>query len=760
MIMEKRRASFTDPKSSRRPIYYFTLPSLAAPDWESTLSREAEKCRSCGCSTIIPRLEPATVLDRTSLEQLRQMYVCLLEKARELGLTVGFFLDPALEQLVVREDPLLRSMTLERKEYICSSGERLERKLQKGERLALIAFSEEYNEILDLRPFCDGEKLCWQVPKGNYVVHDYLLLPEKTRDAANRLSYDTSLAFVKAVLALFDDIFAPYWGSTLTALSYSEISFDAPNRRNWDPSFNAVFEARFGFDPSLYYPALFGYVGAKTEHMKALFMSVRASLLQNGILRALSDVAEKRGLLLFGTLSEPKLSACSLPLGDAMLGNAFSPCALFDKAYMYGTNSIKIAAGAAYNFDVEQVGAELFLNYTRHDSDLLYKDAMNAFARGVNSTALHLTGDVTENSDFCDFAARAQSLLRGGRHVADIAMLYPIYHLHANANLYFSPVEGYEYPATPPDADYMTLINSISIYSGHDLTLLHPETLSGKCHTEGGVLYLNNERNKEAFRIVVLPSTHMISLDNLRLLKRFYDEGGKILSIGVLPTVAFEYDERGENDREVCRLTEEIFGHEACNPLIMRDFCHNQNDAGGESFFLYFNASSMDGTRMTRSSTVNEALNSFGIPFDVYLPGMPRMESTGGLNTIYPEFRAIGLHRVIPGGGMLNHIHKHHEDCEVYYFSNTTNEEYNHHVLLRGAFDVEEWDPHSGKTCERKSKLLSYRGHTYTNLRLTLPSRTSTFFIASPREVGDATVEVIDSIHNLQSEHAALMSEF
>ena len=303
----------------------------------------------------------------------------------------------------------------------------------------------------------------------------------------------------------------------------------------------------------------------------------------------------------------------------------------------------------------------------------------------------------------------------------------------------------------------MTLINSISIYAGHDLTLLHPEILNRRCHTEGGVLYLDNERNKEAFRVVVLPCTSIISLENLRTLKKFYDEGGKLLATGALPTTALEYDEKGENDREVRRLAEEIFGHDACDPTVMRHHCTNSNERGGEAIFLYFNASAVDGTRMTRSSTVNRALNSFELPFDIYLPAMPRLECTGGLNSNFPEFRTIGLERAIPGGGMINHIHKH----EVYYFTNTSAKAYDHYVLLRGAFAVEEWNPHTGETvADKKSRLLSYKGVTYTTLRLTLESCTSTFFYARPIDVTDAEIEAIESIAHLQTEQAELMTEF
>jgi hypothetical protein len=109
---------------------------------------------------------------------------------------------------------------------------------------------------------------------------------------------------------------------------------------------------------------------------------------------------------------------------------------------------------------------------------------------------------------------------------------------------------------------------------------------------------------------------------------------------------------------------------------------------------------------------------------------------------------------------MLNHIHKHHDDVDIYYFSNTSDKVYNHHVLLRGAFEVEEWDPHTAGMRPRTCGLLSYKGEIYTTLRLTLESCHSTFFLATPVEVAGKEISEIASIDHLRSEHAALMSEF
>lgn len=768
MADENLKEAFLHPADNRRPMYYFELPAIDDETLSEQLMNAVQTCRRSGCSTIIPQLPLGTELDAAGIARVCDIFAELLSFAKKEGLKVGFYLDPAFEHAVIREmssigNNDMRAKILECKEYICSRNEKVSRPLHHEMPLSVVAYAEETCEIIDLRPFVRDGKIQWNAPDGNWVVREYFAAEDTEREGANYLSYDASYRYLSAVFTLFQPVFVPYLGTTLTVLAYSGIGFNGKNRRSWDPSFNELFEKRFGFDPAPVYPALFGYIGKKTDHIKTLLMTVRASMIQHGIMHALRDFAVEHGLKPFGNLSEPKLTACSWLVGDAMLNNIYSPCALLDKAYMYGVNSVKIAAGAAYNFDEERVNAELFRNYGGCSSGSLWNDAMNAFARGVNCAAFHLTDALTGDATFGDFAARVQTLLRGGRHVSDIAMLYPIYHLHSKVNLYFSPTHGYEYPVTPPTADYMTLINSISIYSGHDLTVLHPEVLNARCYAEDGVLYLKNAHNYERFRVVVLPSTDMISLENLKILKTFFDGGGKILATGALPTKAFEYDETGENDRMVQRLTEEIFGRDACDRHVMKDYCHHKNEAGGESFFLYFNFSATDGTQMTKSSTVNEALNSFDIPFDVYLPGMLRLECTGGLNSAYPEFSTIGLHLSFPGGGMMGHIHKHRGDADIYYFANTTKMEYNHHVLLRGAFDVEERNPYTGDCHERHRKFFRYKGEIYTNLRLTLHPSESVFFYATKAPLSDeeiAATEEITSIDHLRGEHAALMSEF
>ncbi len=114
------------------------------------------------------------------------------------------------------------------------------------------------------------------------------------------------------------------------------------------------------------------------------------------------------------------------------------------------------------------------------DGNMLYRVAMEP-GRGVNllitegffyqpATSFHRTDVSHRNSacgqamtEFSRFAARAALLLRGGRHVADIGMLYPIHALQA-AYRFDEPGTQFWYgeALAPRWADFLRLSDSLT----------------------------------------------------------------------------------------------------------------------------------------------------------------------------------------------------------------------------------------------------------------------------------------------------------
>lgn len=721
---------------------------------ESVISRYVES----GAGGLIPYLpagnSSADADGSTAVAARRRFYSALLPLAKRAGLFVAFTLDKYLERTWIdAEDALYENATRARvltaHSYPCSDREEVALTLHDGIHMSVTALHEENGDTVDLRDHVSGDVVTWRAPYGNWTVTEYNCVPDYESRRVNILSYDSSIKYIRAVWSLFADIFEPYIGNVLTMLCYRHLCYGSRNRRDWDDDFNEKFRERYGFDPAPYYPALFDFAGNDTNHYKALFFDCRAHMLREGFLRAASDFAEEIGLSLFGNISEPKLSQCSPITGDAMLDNSASPCGVFERAYLYGMNSVKVAAGAAFGIGHYDVGCELFRDYGGLRRGIYLREAEHAIARGANLTAMHLPLPSEKNEEpmdiLCAFGRRMRRVLRGARQIADIAVIYPIYSLHSTVNLYEAEVdEGeYEYPDTPPNADYMTVINSICLCSGHDVILLHPDAVAGRATVEGGLLRMPGQKEDEAFRAVVLPASEMCSLASMRVLRDYYDAGGKIIATGQLPRRAFEFSPGNTDaDREMCEIVDHIFGEKASDPSYMTEYCHNINENGGEAFFLYFSLTASDGTAMVSSRDIADALHDIGINFDVYLPDFPRYESTGAMNNSYNEFVRLGLKRHLPDGGIYSHRHARREDEDIFFFTNTTDFDARTTVYLRGAHAPRLYNPLTGKYAACEFRHVRVGGEVYTALELELHTAGCAVLLSTDEEARRALIDV------------------
>ena len=79
-------------------------------------------------------------------------------------------------------------------------------------------------------------------------------------------------------------------------------------------------------------------------------------------------------LWLIASGKETKLPACSWLSGDALANEVFSPCAVQEKAYLYGLNSTYLAASAADNYDSKFVACEMFRDYARINAGIVFKE--------------------------------------------------------------------------------------------------------------------------------------------------------------------------------------------------------------------------------------------------------------------------------------------------------------------------------------------------------------------------------------------------
>ncbi len=709
-------------------------------------------------------------------EEYYDSYRALLDKARELDMSIVYYDDLDFPSgraggELARVFPDSTALALRRFEYECMEGQTVKRALyaEEGSKLmSLVAVEVDDRRVIDLRPFIDGDELVWTVPEGNWNVEEYVCVPVKD-GYANFMSYDASMDYISLTYKRFADRYSDYFGDVVKMTFYDDLQYQAPNRRMWDYSLNEVFEERYGFDPAPYYPALWEEIGEDTAHYKALFMDCRAHMFADGFFKAVGDFTRRCGLASTGHVAEPKDASCSWLYGDGFLWRKYSGAVGLDlvHSYMYGFNGLKIASSAAYNYDIGTVVCEIYGNYGVLDERILYCEAMNAFSRGVNYMIPHtlwLSGKARiphevshRNPEFRDivpglndYMTRCQALLRGGRHICDIAMLYPIESVHSQMGLYESEPRGFEFSQTPENTDYMTLINSIMAYAGHDLTVIHPEVMEEKVSADDGMLYLNNTVNFERFSVLVMPGMSMIRLDNLRKIKKFWESGGKIIATVELPTKAFEFTPDKSSDEEVNRLVNEIFGVTGDSHDVLQNIYENTNENGGAAYFIPSDKTGADGVYHVESRAIADLLDRLGVAYDVEIVDMPTLDDVGMLSLNLPAFRNSGAADAMQKGGVFGYIHKRQDNCDVYFFSNSTMADYDGDVLLRGELiNPELWNPHNGKIRRAEYEKVSYRGEIYTKLPLKLASAESVFIVSGGerdifdfiRDKGDQPIE-------------------
>jgi hypothetical protein len=270
-----------------------------------------------------------------------------------------------------------------------------------------------------------------------------------------------------------------------------------------------------------------------------------------------------------------------------------------------------------------------------------------------------------------------------GRHVADIAVLYPIATLQAGHYL-DGELGHYRGGVAIPEADYVDLGELLATQLGRDYTFLHPEVLDEKVRVEGDTLRLNNPVNYETHKVVIIPGHKTIYWSNLKKVKTFYDNGGKVIATGTLPYKSAEFG----HDEDVVETIEALFpgARQAAKDSGSR------NEQGGIAVFL----------KTPTATTLRDALNGMLDVYDV-------------------EFEA---------GKSLRYIHKIHDGRHIYFLANLGKTPIGTRVELRGTLRPELWDPHTGDISDAEYSHETRGLSDVTKMKIELPPIRSVFILA------------------------------
>jgi hypothetical protein len=741
-------ALFKDPPAEYRGICWmgFNLSNLSE-DGIVERVRSSAQSGSWGSFLLGPGGGPTTGLSEAYLRgsgrepstqgvtYLSEEFFRLYRAAIEEGLKNGFPLSTLYDEWnypsgivggqFYSRYPELAAKSIELAEKNVTGPAKAELAIPAGAYVGAVMMNRDTRERIDVSDRkTDKNVLKCRVPKGEWKIMAFYL-NDAFRPASQKggfVDYLDRGAVAKYIELNFDPYDAhlkEFFGTVIKRTMYDEPAMHLMDGRMWTFGFNREFTKKRGYSPMTLYPALWYDIGPETAAARNALFGFNAELFAENYIGQLAEWCGARGIKLGGHLDQEEARNPVAISGDLMKAFEHQHVPGHDDIYFPGRSlvSYKIVASAAYNYDRPECFAETYAAYRLMTPVIWMRAALDQFAMGINvqlGTRPRETGPEMDR-----LVGRMGYLLRGGRHVADVAVLYPIAALQA-AYAFASPPTssrrgsspGFYYALEggilPPEIDYMDLGEMLYRALRVDYTYLHPEVLVGRCSVEKQALVLNNKENREEFRVLILPGGETLSADAAKKVLEFYRGGGTIIATRKLPSRSAEFG----RDKEVREMSAEVFGISNDNPMTaeisivvddFKSYFMNRNHSGGRGYFL----------PQPDIQILNSVLKEADPVRDVDIQETPMGPLKTGTNY----------------EGALTYIHKVKENRDIYFFSNSTNNPIDAKVVLRGDKNLAIWNPHTGERQNAEVSKSETAGQPVTTVRLVLPPVRSTFFV-------------------------------
>ncbi|MDB6079918.1 MAG: hypothetical protein JWO82_3665, partial [Akkermansiaceae bacterium] len=430
-----------------------------------------------------------------------------------------------------------------------------------GVLMACVAMNTATQERIDLTPAVPGTSITWAAPAGTWKIMFFMCVKDGDPNV-DYLSPDSCDKYTGFVHQKYYDHLNTYFGpdNTIDGLFFDEITIYRAQGRMWTPTFNQRFQEKYGASPNLLYPALWYDIGVDTASARNRLFGMRAELYATGYPKRVQDWGHAHGnLFLTGHQDQEEvIDPCNVS-GDLMKCFKYQDIPGIDKIGGGRPTGkfYKVVSSSAFNWDKPRVMSETYGDMGNISWDTIYQVAMDQYTKGISMLIPHAVwynaGNVTFLPElsyrnplyatglpgFTRFMSRLNIMLQGGRHVADVGVLYPINGLQGS-NFLDGPLGFYEGGVTIPEADYADVGALLSDTLGRDFTFLHPEVIDEKCSVDGTFFNLANEVNYEQYRTIVLTGAGTISWSNLQKIQQFYQNGGKVIATRLLPSKSAE----------------------------------------------------------------------------------------------------------------------------------------------------------------------------------------------------------------------------
>ena len=433
--------------------------------------------------------------------------------------------------------------------------------LPAGTLMSVVAMNTATLERVDLTAKVSGGAIAWNVPAGFWKIMTFVCVLDGDPNV-DYLEPEQIAKYISLVYQPYYDMFGKDFGATIGGAFYDEPTLYRAQGRTWTDRFNEKFQAAHGFSPTAYYPALWYDIGPETQAARNYLFGFRSELYAAGYAKTIQEwCARHGGVPLLGHQDQENVKNPVGLSGDLMKSYRYQDVPGIDKIGWENDPEgyYKIVSSVAHNWDKAQAMTETYGAMGNLSWDRLYAVVMEQYAKGINNIVPHGVwydpGKVNylpelshRNPLYADglpayntYVGRLNVLLQApGRHVADIAVLYPISTLQAGHH-FDGPLIPYAGGVAIPEADYIYLGELLSTKVCRDFTFLHPDALDDRCAVTADTLKLDNKINHEDYKVVILPGHKTIRWSNLKKVKEFYDHGGKVIATGQLPGKSAEF---------------------------------------------------------------------------------------------------------------------------------------------------------------------------------------------------------------------------
>lgn len=467
---------------------------------------------------------------------------------------------------------------LDKYEYAATAGSTFTRRFtQAGTVMAVVAMDKDTKEVLPLgQNLSEDKTLTWDVPaEGKWTVMLFLCVEDGDPNV-DYLSSESVRLFVEDTHEQYYRHFPEAFGTTITSTFFDEPTLYRAGGRVWTETFNERFEQLHGCSPETFYPALWYDLGERTPAIRNMLFGTRATMYAEGFMKTIADWAEAHGIASTGHQDQEEVVNPVSVAGDLMLDGKYMTMPGIDKigGNRPAEHFYKVVSSSANNWDKTLVMSETFGDMGNIPMETMYRIAIEQYTKGVNHLIPHAawynTGSVAflpelswRNPLYRDylpafnrFLSRLNYILaRPARHVADIAVIYPIQTLQAGHYL-DGPKGYYQGGVDVPGTDYDVVSRILTDELCTDFTYLHPEVIDDRCTVlPEGRLQMQNKVNTETFSVIVLPGMKAISLSNMQKVYEAWKAGARVIFTTQKPSQCA--DLKG-TDGDIRRMVDEM----------------------------------------------------------------------------------------------------------------------------------------------------------------------------------------------------------